>query len=253
MAEAHTVVLTPATTTVNATTRRTKRRFYVALSILMTVLVGVGFWPSYYGPLIRGAAHAPAFLHLHGIVYVGWLALLILQAALAARGHIRVHRSVGNVAIGYGVVVWLVGILVSIVAPVMHVNAGEWTIDQAAAFLPIPLGDMVLFGGFFASAVAYRQRPEIHKRLMLLATLATVFAAAFRLQAAGVPMSAAIGLWFLPVVLGMAYDVSTQGRVHPVYWIGAAAMALALLRLPFSDSGIWLGIGRSLFDALTQR
>lgn len=253
MAEAHTLVMAPATTAGKATARNSGRSFYVALSILMTVLVGVGFWPSYYGPLIRGAARAPAILHFHGIVYVGWLALLIMQAALAARGHIRAHRSVGNVAIGYGVVVWLVGILVSFVAPVMHVNAGEWTIDRAAAFLPIPLGDMVLFGGFFGSAVAYRHRPEIHKRLMLLATVAIVFAAAFRLQAAGVPMFAAIGLWFLPVTLGIAYDASTQRRVHPVYWVGAAAMVFALLRLPFSNSDIWLGIGRSLFEALTSR
>jgi hypothetical protein len=252
MAQAHSPVLSSAIGAGAATSRRTGRSFYVAVSLLMALLVAVGFWPSYYGPLLRGAARAPALLHFHGVVYVGWLALLIVQAALAARGRLRAHRALGNVAIGYGVVVWLVGVLVSFVAPVMHVNAGEWTIDEAAAFLPIPLGDMVLFGGFFASAVAYRRRPEIHKRLMLLATLAIVFAAAFRLQAAGAPMFAAIAVWFVPVVVGMAYDAWTRGRVHPVYWIGAAAMALALVRLPFANSESWLGVGRSLLEGLAS-
>jgi len=247
MAEAHSAYA-PG----RAAVRRTsKRRFYIGLSLLMTVLVAIGFWPSYYGPLIRGASQAPAILHFHGVIYVGWLALLIVQAMLAARGRIRAHRSLGNIGIGYGVLVWLVGMLVSFVAPIAHVNAGEWTIDQAAAFLPIPLGDMVLFGGFFAAAVAYRPKPEIHKRLMLLATLAIVFAAAFRLQAAGVPMPAALALWFAPLFLGVAYDRLTRGSVHPVYWIGAAAMAFALLRLPFSKSEAWLRIGRPLFEFLT--
>lgn len=253
MAQAPAHVFPPRSAASRATTtRRFRRSFYVAIAALMAVLVGVGFWPSYYGPLLRGAGRTPVFLHFHGILYVGWLALLIVQAVLAARGRIRTHRALGNVGIGYGVVVWLVGILVSFAAPVMHVNAGEWTIDRAAAFLPIPLGDMVLFGGFFATAVAYRNRPDVHKRLMLLATLAIVFAAAFRLQVAGVPTFAAIGLWFVPLVAGMAHDAWTRGRVHPVYWIGAAAMALALLRLPLADSDFWLGLGRPLIQALTS-
>jgi hypothetical protein len=253
MAEGHSRVLAPApaSTAGGTTSRRTQRTFYVALSVLMTMLVGIGFWPSYYGPLMRGAAEAPVVLHVHGVIYVGWLALLIVQAILAARGRIRAHRSLGAVGIGYGAIVWLVGILVSFVAPVMHVNAGEWTIDEAAAFLPIPFGDMLLFGGFLAAAAAYRHRPEVHKRLMLLATVAIVFAAVFRLQAAGLPTPAAIALWFVPVLLGIAYDALTRGQVHPVYWIGAAAMALALLRLPFRNSDFWLGIGRPLFESLT--
>jgi hypothetical protein len=110
---------------------------------------------------------------------------------------------------------------------------------------------MVLFGSFFAAAVTYRRRPEIHKRLMLLATVAILFAAAFRLQAAGVPMPAAIALWFVPVLLGMAYDLSTRGRVHTVYWIGIVVMGVALLRLPFGNSRAWLDVGRPLFEALT--
>jgi hypothetical protein len=110
---------------------------------------------------------------------------------------------------------------------------------------------MVLFGGFFASAVAYRHRPEVHTRLMLLATVAILFAAAFRLQAAGVPRATAIALWFVPVLLGIAYDLSARRRVHPVYWIGAAAMALALLRLPLRNTDFWREIGRPLFESLT--
>jgi hypothetical protein len=253
MAEIDLRVLASGSAAGAAAQRRTRRTFYVVLAVFMTVLVGVGFWPSYYGPLVRGAAQAPVVLHIHGVIFIGWMALLISQTTLAARGKLRAHRALGSIGIGYGVVLWLLGLLVSFVAPVMHVNAGEWTVDEAATFLPIPLGDMVLFGGFFAAAVAYRDKSEIHKRLMVMATIAVVFAAAFRLQNAGVPMSWAIVVWYVPLVIAMAYDLYSRGRIHAVYWIGAGVMAIALLRLPFAlgTTELWLGIGRPIIESLT--
>ncbi|MGI9258473.1 MAG: hypothetical protein ACR2QQ_06545 [Gammaproteobacteria bacterium] len=218
----------------------------------MTLTVIVGFWPSYYGPLTQGTTQVSWILHFHGVIYMGWMGLFIAQTVLAASGRIGAHRSVGSVGIGYGITVLIVGVLVSFIAPVMHVNAGEWTIDQAATFLPIPLGDMVLFGGLFGAAVAYRQKPEIHKRLMLLATVALLFAAVFRLWAAGwASMPAAIFLWYVPVILGIAYDGLRQGRVPPVYWIGAAAMSISLLKLPLGTTGFWLGFGGRIIESLS--
>ena len=73
------------------------------------------------------------------------------------------------------------GTIVGIAAPVMHLNAGEWTQERAAGFVLITMGDMVLFGSLFIAAVIYRRKPEIHKRLMLAATVALLFAAVGRL------------------------------------------------------------------------
>jgi hypothetical protein len=199
---------------------------------------------------MEGAAEAPLLLHVHGVIYIGWMALFILQTTLAARGQIRMHRTVGSIGIGYGGLVWIVGVIVSFIAPAYNVNSGEWTVDQAAEFLPIPLGDMVLFGGFFLAAVIYRGQPELHKRLMVLATMAVLFAAAFRLQNAGVPRSAAIVIWYVPLAITMIYDFMQRGRVHVLYWIGAVAMGIALLRLPFGTTETWLRIGRPIIEAL---
>jgi len=46
------------------------------------------------------------------------------------------------------------------------------------------------------------------------------------------PLLPALALWFAPLVGAMAYDAWTRGRVHGVYWIGLAVLALSLLRLP---------------------
>jgi hypothetical protein len=235
---------------IEGTPRRAPGRtgFYVGASLLITAIVFAGFAPSFYRSFVQGAVW-PWIIHVHAAVYLGWMALLIGQTVLAASGRIALHRRVGNFGIGYGVLVLIIGVAVSLVLPALHVTAGEWPIEQAAAFLPIPLGDMVLFGGFFGAAVAYRSKPEIHKRLVLLATVALMFAAVSRLWfAEAIPIR--LTVWYLPVAVAMGYDLITTRRVHPVYWIGAGVMAAALARVPFGQTELWQDIGRALLAPL---
>ena len=229
---------------------RFRRNFYLAMAVLLIAMIFVGFWPSYYGPLVRGAAEAPWILHLHGLIYIGWMLTLVLQTGLAATGRIRQHRVVGDFGIWLGVAVFVMGLIVSFVAPVITFNAGARTLDEAAGFLLIPLGDMVLFGALFFPAVIYRQKTELHKRLMILATIAIAFAAIFRMQALGLPLSIGFVLWFALPALCIAYDWHTRRQIHPVYWAGVAGMVLAALRIPFSASETWLSLSRPIIEAL---
>jgi hypothetical protein len=225
-----------------------RRFFYIGVSLLITAIVLGGFGPSFYDMLVVGTPR-PWILHLHGAVYTGWLVLLINQAVLAARGRIALHRRVGSFGIAYGALVLVLGVVVSFVVPALHVTAGEWTMDRAAGFLIVPLGDMVLFGGFFGAAVAYRHRPEIHKRLVVLATVAVMFAAVGRLWFVDATPVLLL-VWYLPVVVAMGHDFITMRRVHPVYWIGAAVMAVAFARISFGQSELWRGIGRTMLAPL---
>jgi len=224
--------------------RAARSPFYVGVSLLIVATVLAGFGPSF----IRIATDdrpLPWIMHVHASVYLGWLALLVCQTVLAARGKIAAHRKVGAFGIGYAVLVWVIGLTVSFVAPAAHVRAGEWDVARAVTFMPIPLGDMVLFAGFFGTAVAFRHKPEIHKRLVLLACIAVMFAGAFRLSYVfSLPLQ--IVVWYLPLVAGMVYDRYKRGAVHPMYWIGAVIMAIALLRIPFGETAFWHGIGTKL-------
>src|SRR4030095_14110807 len=117
---------------------------------------------------------------------------------------------------------WLVlpmGLIVGVAAPILHLKAGDWNEDRAAAFLLTTLGDMVLWGVFFGAAVFYRARPEIHKRLMLVATTALLFAAVGRIQlVSSIPLMLLV--WLSPLIIAMVFDWKTRGRVHPAYIIG---------------------------------
>ena len=231
-----------------AAPRRVRTRAYAGLSALMVGIVVVGFWPSYFGPMVRGQIARPAIIQVHGLIFVGWMALLMAQVALAARGRIQLHRKVGRYGVVYGWLVVAMGLIVGPAASVIHVRAGEWTRDRGAGFLLITFGDMVLFGACFAAAVAYRHRPEIHKRLMIAATVALLFAAVGRMGIESTPLAALV--WLSPLLIGMVHDKVTLGRVHPVYVITTVALFIGATRVAFEQSEVWLRIGRPLLDAL---
>jgi hypothetical protein len=231
-----------------AVQRRGRTRIFAGLSALMTGMVVVGFWPSYFGPLLRGQVERPAVIQAHGLVFVGWMALLMAQVVFAARGKIQLHRQVGRYGVVYGWLVVAMGLVVGPAAAVIHVRAGEWTRDRGAGFLLVTLGDMALFGACFAAAVAYRNRPEVHKRLMIAATVALLFAAIGRMSFIG-SQPLAVLLWLSPLVIGMIHDKITRGRVHPVYIIATVGLFIGGTRVLFEQSETWLRIGRPLLDA----
>ena len=224
-------------------------RFYLGIAAFMSLMVLVGFWPTYFGHLLSsGIPDRPWVVHLHGLVFVGWMVLLIAQVILVATGRTQAHRRLGTFGIAYGFLVLAMGLVVSIAAPVLHFRSGEQTLDAAAGFLIIPLGDMVLFAGFLTAAVIYRRQPEIHKRLMLLATNALLFAAAGRLGNF-ISIPAATALWLSPVLLGIAYDKWAYQRVHRVYLLGLVILMIGFTRIFLTQSEAWLPIGRSIIQA----
>ena len=87
-----------------------RRPLYIALSALMALIAAVGFWPTYYGPLVRLTLAQPPLIHVHTIVFTGWLALFSAQAVFAANGRLRWHLRLGRVGIAYGVVLVIVGL-----------------------------------------------------------------------------------------------------------------------------------------------
>src|SRR3954451_2895538 len=121
--------------------RIARSKIYVGLALMIAAIVLVGFSRSFYGTFFADASH-PWIIHVHAAVYVGWLALLIAQTVLAARGDIAAHRRVGKFGIAYGALVWALGLIVAIAMPVINVRSGQWPMERGEQFLAIPLGDM---------------------------------------------------------------------------------------------------------------
>jgi hypothetical protein len=217
------------------------RRLYIGLALLAVAIAAVGFWPTYFGPLVAGAAEKTAIVHLHAVVYVGWLAIFVTQTVLAATGRIAAHMKLGRFAIGYGVLLIAVGLLTAFARFALRVRAGEAA--DAQAQLLGPLLDMLVFAPLFAAAIYYRRKPELHKRLMIVATTSLLIAAAARMQfPAELRLWLVHSIWLAPILLAMAHDFWRQRRVHPVYVMGLVVLLLEgpLVRTAARTSELWL-------------
>jgi hypothetical protein len=236
-----------ATTAAAIPRRVSPRRLYVGLAVLAAVIAIVGFWPPYFGPLFAGTVDKTLIVHVHATVYVGWLAIFVTQAVLAATGRVASHIRLGRFAIGYGALLIVVGLLTAFARFALRVRAGEATAAQAQ--LLGPLLDMLMFAPLFAAAIYYRRTPEVHKRLMIVATTSLLIAAVSRMPFLAEPRILTLHLlWTAPILLAMAHDFWRQRKIHPVYVLGLVVLMLAgpLGRTPMRQSQLWLDMSQWL-------
>jgi hypothetical protein len=200
--------------------------FYVGLALLVTAIAFVGFWPTYFGPLFAGTVDKLPVIHVHAAVYVGWLAIFIAQAAFAATRRMDLHVKLGNFGIGYGVLVIVMGVTVAISMFAVRVHAGQ--IEEAQGDLVAPLSDMVFFAPLFGAAVWLRGKPEIHKRLMIVATTVLLVAAVARMTFLGRPWPFLL-VWCAPLLIGAVYDIVRRRAVPWIYLLGVVVIVARAL------------------------
>ncbi len=99
------------------------------------------------------------------------------------------------------------------------------------------LAGLIAFGGFLIAAFLYRQKPEIHKRLMLLASIGITLQALGRIakySMIGLPEGpfALIGLLMMLIMLGV-FDKRNIGSVHRVTWVGGCTLFAILILFGF--------------------
>ena len=233
-----------------SSSRRRERLFYTGMAAAFVLTVFAGFARTYYLRPYFGTASLSPLLHLHGVVFTSWLVLLLAQTVLVAANRTGTHRRLGVAGGVLAVLMVLVGCATAVIrAKVVEVPPGS---PSPLVFLTIPLGDMLLFGGLVGAGFYYRRRPDVHKRLMLLATVAILPAATARLPFAFIQETgplAFFGLADLFIVACLLYDLFTRGRPHrATVWGGLALVVSQPLRLLVGNTRAWL----SFAEWLTQ-
>lgn len=226
--------------------RRT-RRAYLAISLAVVAIVAWGFWPSYFRPLLHGAVHKYWIIHVHAVVFIGWLILVVTQASLVATGNIDLHRRVGQVGIAYGILVACIGAIISFATPILHVQAHQMPLERASLTVLYNLTDIFVFSGFFAAAIVSRRAQEWHKRLILSATIGLSSAAVGRVLPGGSLVYLLV--WLSPMLASMAVDLWVMRRVHLVWLISLPIFVMTSFKVQlFSLSPIWQTLGRTLIS-----
>jgi hypothetical protein len=189
------------------TAPRFRPSFFFWMTLAMAFFVFGGFGMHSFVPALRGAfPPAPPIVHLHALVFVSWMILLVTQSALVGAGNVRLHRSLGMWGIAHATAIMMLGISLQLIATRSAMLKG-----LAPGTDGLYLG-LCAFAGFttmFTLAIRNRQRPEIHRRMILFAMLPVLPPAVNRFW------SEALGLEPIPVI-----------PLYATLWTMAAAILL---------------------------
>jgi len=225
-----------------ADAKRRERIFYTGMSIVIAIIVFAGFSRTWFlRPYFPQVQPLIPILVLHGVVFSSWIALFITQTSLVAAKRTRTHMRLG---IAGGVLAGAMIIMGTITAIVRAKGPSPIPDVNPLSFLTIPLGDMLVFGILMSCAFYFRRRVDIHKRLMLVATIGILPAAVARLPfafiAQGGPL-AFFGLTDLLIIPCLIYDVISRGRPHRATVLAATLIVLSQpLRLMVGGTHAWL-------------
>ena len=220
---------------------RRERLFYVGISVVVATTVFAGFARTYFLKSYFASPPLIPLLHLHGLVFTTWIVLLLTQTTLVAANRTDVHRRLGIIGAVIAVMMVVVGMMTAIIRAKQ--GAAPPGGPPPLVFLAIPLFDMLVFSGLVAVDFCFRRRPDVHKRLMVLATISILAAAIARLPfgilKAGPP--AFFGLTDLFIVACVLYDLIARGRIHrATVWGGLIIFLSQPLRLIISGTSAWM-------------
>jgi uncharacterized membrane protein YozB (DUF420 family) len=213
------------------------RWFYIGVAMTLIVLNLIGFAPSLVEPSGRMAPlPLTPLVTVHVIIASIFLLVFLAQTTLVATGRTDIHRKLGIA----GTVLALAFVVTGYLSLVEQARRG-FDLAGDIAQLPIPPGASVVgvimvpiiffltFGVLLGAAVYYRQRPEVHKRLMLLAILGSLFTTPVAHITGHWPaLTPWAGLIFpltgaLFLSVPAIYDRLVIGRIHPVsLWVALA-------------------------------
>ena len=225
----------------DSTGRRREHLFYLGMAMAVVGTVFAGFAPTYYLRPLFGATPLMPLLHLHGLVFTSWMVVLLTQTTLVAANRTDVHRRLGIAGAVIAVLMVVVGTITAIIRAKQ--GAAPPVGPSPLVFLAIPLGDMLVFSSLVGAGFYFRRRPDVHKRLMLLATISILSAAIARLPfgilKAGPP--AFFGLTDLFIVACILYDLIAGRRIHRATALGGLLIVASQpLRLMLAGTSAWM-------------
>ena len=224
------------------------RYFYFAMSLLVASIVVAGFSRTVGDSLFHPAIPRPLILWFHGGAFSAWVALYILQSSLVRVGKVSWHRFLGWFGATLAVAMVVLGTTTAVVMARFDTIQLHQPALESEAFLSVPFYDMIVFSTFVGLAIYWRRKPELHRRLLLIATCGLT--------------DAAFGRWiylfdhnlFYPcldmlILIDVGRDLLVNKRVHKVYLYALPLLIVAQIISLYLWRGApawWLHVGHSI-------
>jgi len=210
--------------------------YFIGFTIVFAAIVLTGFSRTFFLPMAKGTLAKPLVVHVHGALFFGWTALLVVQAFLAATKRLRLHRKIGSFAGWVIIPMLLMGTIVAVRDTIHDYDAGEG--NAALSFFYGELADLAMFGVLAGAAMLLRNKPDFHKRWVIMGSLGLLGAAIGR-----IPEISAFGFYMFAGLIASvaAYDLASRRALHPATLIGAAfLLAMNFSEEPIGNTQAWL-------------
>ena len=216
---------------------------YTTIGLIGLAAVFVGFSKTFIFPVATGTFKAPVIVYVHGVFTFSWVILFLIQGALIKAENWRLHSKLGVIgliaALGTALTMPLVGVYQ--VERELSQGLGETAVSSILG----TVSAAALFLGFVAAALWNRDKPDVHKRFMLIATIHVLWPAWFRFRHY-FPGVQPPEIWFALLaadslfVLAWIWDYRANGRVHPALLYGGLFVIADHVFETFAfDSGPW--------------
>lgn len=191
-------------------------RFFTIMAFVMSAVIVAGF--SLNLAMGRSSFSLPLAYHVHGIIFMGWIALFLIQHVTIASGNRALHASVGKLAY-----LWIPAMVAAgstIIVVSAQRNGGPFFFAMNEFFVS-NLASLLTFGIIAMWALRQRRYTGWHRRLMLVAMSMLTGPGLGRLLPLPlmIPYSwvFTVSLTFVFPIIGMIADKRSMGRVHPAY------------------------------------
>jgi len=235
-------------------------RFHLNMAFACLAVAMLGFIPTYWAPVAQGRFTAPPIVHVHAALFFSWTILFVIQSWLVASRRTVAHRELGLLGISLATaMVFSVFVTTSVM---INLHATHGFEAEALSFAWLQMGGMLVFGSLFALAIRNIRTPDVHRRLMLLATIALLDAPIARvvLPLIAPPMPPGflppppVGAILIPsliadllLAVAMAHDWRTRGKPHQVYLVGGAILLLFQVTRPLiGATDTWHAIAHAI-------
>jgi hypothetical protein len=204
--------------------------YYIGLILLLTVIFAFSSFS------IMGMSKLnswPPIIAVHGASILLWYILFVYQARLVGIKNIQRHKKMGQMSFALTVVIIISGITI---------GATNYQVMKMSGMLLANVVFIFCFGVLYSFAIKYRFKPDVHKRLMLLASIAMLPPAISRIAAVfgldymvmGRPF---LLLFFLALII---YDYRKTKKVQKSTIIGIVFIILVNSAIgPVGSSDAW--------------
>jgi hypothetical protein len=241
----------------NAVRRSFQPSFFFWITLIMAAFVFSGFGLTYLKPLATGTlAPVPPAIHLHGLFYFSWMILLITQAFLVNVKNVQLHRSVGTFGIVIATALLIFGALITILFA-RSVRDNPPADYYKLMYLSVVA--LISFGTLFCLAIRNTHKPDIHRPLILLATINLLPPGINRLYMVtfGLTEAPLLATFLTMDILALAVLIHvwrTRRKISGAVAIGAAFVLVPqLLCVPIVNSAAFASLTRVMTDLAYYR